>query len=617
MCGISIAINSQNARVPQEQIKAMNDKVNHRGPDDEGFYFGDNFSFGHRRLSIIDLSKAGHQPMQRGHLWITYNGEIYNYIELREELKKLGCCFETATDTEVILAAYEQWGTGAFARFNGMWAFAIYDALNEEIICCRDHFGIKPFFFVQTDNWFLAGSEIKQFTAFPDFKPMLNKEVAANFLAYGLLNYSEQTFFRGVMELQAGHYLRYNLTGHKSKVLQWYDLDSASIKVGDDFETAKKTIRELFVESVRLRMRSDVTVGSCLSGGIDSSSIVSMVHANQLANASFATVTSCYNDPQYDEQQYSDAITDQTGFRPIKVFPNLDCLWDEGHLDKMLYHQDQPFSTASHYSEFSVFKKAKEENIIVMLDGQGSDEYLCGYGEFFNIRVHELLMELRFKKAWQLLCAKAKHRNVSFASQLKYFLQSAYFFKLAGFVKKCLGREDNIWLQKEWRTLARKGKGLFNEKNIRALSITEIVHSSIPYQLHSEDRNSMMFSIESRLPFLDHRLVEYIIGLPSSFKINEGYSKYIFREAMAELPGAIRWRKDKMGFVAPDEVWVLQNKDKVRANLHDAIKHTGIFTVDLLNRFDRFTAGKLGYEAIYFRAMALYRFCRIFNMASS
>lgn len=614
MCGISLAINRKNVPVQPARIKAMNDKVSHRGPDDEGFYLGHNFALGHRRLSILDLSPAGHQPMQWKHWWITFNGEVYNYVELREELKALGHTFRSGTDTEVIVAAYEQWGTDAFARFNGMWSFAIYDEQKNEIVCSRDHFGIKPFYFAQTPQWFLAGSEIKQFTAFEDFQPVLDKAVAVNFLTGGLLNYSDKTFFSGVGELRPGHYLRYDLATHKYTVTRWYDLAAASKHVHDSLDTSIAKVRELFVDSVRIRMRSDVTVGSCLSGGIDSSSMVSVIHSANLANGNFATVTSCYEDRQYDEQKFSDEVTRSTGYKAVKVYPDLNHLWDQGHFDKMLYHQDQPFSTASHYSEFNVFRTAKQNEMIVMLDGQGSDEYLCGYGEFFVARVRELLRGLRFRGAWRLLKAKAGHRGISGATELKSFIRTAYVFPLIKFGKKLAGRKEYPWLSEGWNTLAKTNAPKFDEKDIRQLSLSEIEYSSIPYQLHSEDRNSMMFSIESRLPFLDPRLVEYAIGLPSGYKLKDGYTKFVLREAIPELPEPIRFRKDKMGFVAPDAPWIIKNKEAVRKELEEAVQTTGIFSPELLTRFDSFIAGNLGYEPIYFRAMALNRFLKIFKM---
>ena len=614
MCGISVAINRTNKPVSRELIKQMNDKVLHRGPDDEGYFFGGNFAFGHRRLSIIDLSQAGHQPMQRKHFWIVYNGEVYNYVELRDELISLGHFFQTTSDTEVILAAYEQWGTSAFSRFNGMWAFAIYDSIKKEIIFCRDHFGIKPLYYTKTSNWFLAGSEIKQFTALDEFKPVLNKKVTANFLVNGLLNYSDETFFEGVHEVRPGHYLHYDLTSHQVKVHQWYDLEAASKKAQDSFEVAVPKLRDLFCHSVRIRMRSDVRVGSCLSGGLDSSSIVGVIHGEQMANADFATITSCYHDKRYDEQHYSDEVIKQTGFRSLKVYPDLNHLLDEGDLDKMLYHQDQPFSTASHYSEFKVFQKARENGMIVMQDGQGSDEYLCGYGEFFVTRMKELIRAFKWGEAFHLLKQKAAHKQTDGWVEFRSFIRTAYIFGIKMKLKKIIGRSEYPWLSKNWRTIADAAMVNLGKDTIRDLSIAEINHSSIPYQLHSEDRNSMMFSIESRLPFLDHRLVEYVIGLPSSFKIRDGYTKAVLRAAITELPDSIKMRKDKMGFVAPDADWVRENKDRVRADLTAIVASTDIFSEELLNRFDKFIEGKLGYEPVYFRAMTFNRFCKIFKM---
>jgi asparagine synthase (glutamine-hydrolysing) len=614
MCGISIVINKVGQRVPQELVKSLNDKVSHRGPDDEGFYVGSDFAFGHRRLSIIDLTAGGHQPMERKQLCITYNGEIYNYLELREELIALGHSFSSASDTEVILAAYEQWGTNAFEKLNGMWAFAISNSVTNEIIFSRDHFGIKPLYYTQTDHFFLAGSEIKQFTACHEFQTVLNQSVAVNFLVSGLLNYSNQTFFEGVNELRPGHYLRYNLATHNIELQPWYFLDRASVPVQDNFDMAVKKVRSLFEDSVRIRMRSDVRVGSCLSGGIDSSAIVGIIHGKAMANEKFATITSCYTDKRYDEQQFSDLVTVQTGFRSNKVYPDLNHLLEEGHLDEMIYHQDQPFGSASHYSEYSVFKEARKSGIIVMQDGQGSDEYLCGYSEFWIAHLLEMMKSFQWRNAFALLKQKATHRGTTFFTELKSVLRSVFLFKLANRWNKWMGKANEPWLSGDWQHLAATSLVKFKRQSVRDLSITEIERSSIPYQLHSEDRNSMLFSIESRLPFLDHRLVEYCIGLPTSYKIRNGYTKAVLREAVTELPEVIKKRKDKMGFVAPDGQWMQLNKFAVRQELKDVIASTGIFSNELLNYFDLFTEGNRAYELIYFRALTFGRFCKIFKI---
>jgi asparagine synthase (glutamine-hydrolysing) len=614
MCGISIAINKNNDFLSETIIRSMNDVITHRGPDSEGFFFNNNFALGHRRLSILDLSSAGHQPMNYCNLSITYNGEVYNYIELKEELKLLGYRFNSTTDTEVILAAYKHWGVKAFEKFNGMWAFAIYDVEKNEIIFCRDRFGIKPLYYTNTENHFLAGSEIKQFVAVKEFCAKLNKRAAINFLIKGLLNYSEETFFENVNELRPGHYLKYNISTHHCTITKWYDLDKSSVLISDDFKTAVKKVKDLFVDSIKLRMRSDVRVGSCLSGGIDSSSIVCVIKANQLANKDFATITSCYKDKLYDEQNFSDAVNKKTGYLSVKVFPELNDLLDMGLLDNMIYQQDQPFSGASHYSEYNVFKKAKEENIIVMQDGQGSDEYLCGYGEFIACYISELLRKFNWLEAFHLLKCKAQHNRISLIRETWTLIKSTIFIKLKKTIWRKLGKSENPWLSPAWQQIGNNNIVDFDKINIRDLSIAEINHSSIPYQLHSEDRNSMTFSIESRLPFLDHRLVEYVIGLPNSYKIRDGYSKFILREAMDELPDVVKYRKDKMGFVAPDAPWLKENKVRVRAELQLMVSRTGIFTDDLVVRFDKFVSGELGYEPIYFRAMAFSRFINVFNM---
>jgi len=617
MCGISLIINRKDNPVEESQIRSMNDKVIHRGPDDEGYYHGKNFAFGHRRLCILDLTNAGHQPMIRDNYCINFNGEIYNYLELIEELKGLGHIFKSHADTEVLLPAYWEWGTGAFDKFNGMWAFMIYDATTQEIILCRDRFGVKPLYYTNIGDRFLAASEIKQFTAIPEFQPVLDKEIAVNFLTHGWLNYSEKTFFSGVFELRPGHYMRYNVITHEMTIHKWYDLRGSIKKVKDTEHEAMENVRKLLSDSINLRMRADVKVGSCLSGGVDSSSIVSIINRNKLASDDFITITSCYADEKYDEQKFSDEVSRQTGFRSVKVYPQLDELIDAGDLDKMIYHHDQPFSGASHYSEYKVFDTARKNGLIVLLDGQGSDEYFCGYDEFLTTYVSSLLGRFQFGKAWRHLRYKSKLDGTTTRNQLVAFLKAKYWHSGVQFIKKMLGKNEFNWLSKEWRRNAKNKLKRFPAHTVRDLSLQEIGFSSLPYQLHSADRNSMSFSLEVREPFMDFRLIEYVIALPDHFKINKGYSKHVLREAVSELPKEVKYRNHKMGFVAPDETWILKNKKEIRISLEQAIRDTKMFSKDLLDRFDLFTEGKLGYEPIYFRAISMDRFCKIFKMQLS
>jgi len=617
MCGISLIIDKSNNHIDVTQIRAMNDKVVHRGPDDEGYYYGSNFAFGHRRLCILDLTLAGHQPMARDNFCINYNGEIYNYLELIDELKKLGHHFKTHADTEVLLPAYWEWGVNAFNKFNGMWAFMLYDATSQEIILCRDRFGVKPLYYTVSGNYFMAASEIKQFTAIDNFKPTLNSETALNFLSKGWLNYSEKTFFEDVYELKPGHYMIYDLKSHEFRIQEWYDLRKAIVPIEADEKSAIAKVYELLGDSIKLRMRADVQVGSCLSGGIDSSSIVTYIHKKALASHNFKTITSCYTDQLYDEQEYSDAVTRKTGFKAVKVYPDLDQLLNGGLLDKMIYQHDQPFSGASHFSEFNVFRAARENGIIVLLDGQGADEAFGGYDEFFITYVGRQFRRLKFRKALRNLRNRARTQQSSVSSQWNVFLRTTVGYPLLGAAKRILGRTEYPWLAGAWKKIAKKQIEDFPAADIESLSLQQVLHSSLPYQLHSADRNSMFFSIEVREPFMDYRLIEYVIGLPDKLKFKNGYSKTLLREAMQDLPPEVKNRSQKMGFVAPDKKWILENKEKIRSELQSAIENMNLFSEDLVLRFEKFAEGKLGYEPIYFRAIALNHFCSIFKMQPS
>lgn len=614
MCGISLAINKNNTSVNPDLINSMNDKVIHRGPDDEGYFFGPNYALGHRRLAIIDLSSGGHQPRVDRDLAISFNGEIYNYIELRDELKILGHVFQSGSDTEVIIKAYREWGINAFSRFNGMWAIILADMTANEIILCRDQFGIKPLYYCTIGNGFYAGSEIKQFTCIPEFTAELNHKVAINFILSGLLNYSEETFFNKVLALNPGYLLRYSLTSHQYSSIGWYKLREQIHKSNPSYQQSVQHVRSLMIESIRLRMRSDVLVGSCLSGGIDSSTIVGLSKSQALTNSEFLTITCCFDDERHDERYFSDQVSGSTGFPSLKIFPNLRWLIEDNLFDRMLYHQDQPFSGATHYLEYCVYKCARENNRTVMLGGQGSDEYLAGYDDFFYVVTKELLLAFRFRGAFNLLRIRAITKGLYFLDELRSFLKSELFFPVALLAKKLLGIDSQPWLSKKWKNLAKMYKRDFKSTSILELSILQMEKTSLPYQLHSEDRNSMMFSIESRLPFLDHRLVEYCMGLPAGYKVKDGVTKAVLRDAIHELPDEIRNRKHKMGFISPDADWMLSNSSAIRAELKAAILETGMFTIDLVKRFDRFVDGEIGYDPVFFRVMALNRFIKVFKM---
>jgi asparagine synthase (glutamine-hydrolysing) len=615
MCGISLLIDREGNEAEEGLLRAMNRKVLHRGPDDDGAYLHKNVGLGHRRLSIIEVSSKGHQPMEGNDNYITYNGEIYNYIELRNELESLGYQFTTASDTEVILAAWEAWGPTAFSKMNGMWAIILYDKKLNKVILSRDHFGIKPLFYTITGQYFLAGSEIKQFTVFPSFKAGLNESVAYNFLAHGWLNYSDESFFQDVYSLKPGHYLEYDLTTNTYSTIEWYNLSAAIREVKDDFKTATAKVLELLTDSIRIRMRSDVRVGSCLSGGLDSSGIVSIIHSNRFANGSFATITSCYDDPDYDERYFRDIVSKHTSYPSLSVFPDLDDLFEKNHLDLMLYHLEQPIATASHYSEFKVFEEAAKNGLKVMHDGQGADEYQLGYDEFYSILVRNQLRSGNIPGYLNSVRTKALQTDSSIFKELRSSFQNNIFYPSVIKYKKLLGLSEDSWLAENWTKSCRTEMFKQADTDCNAFSADQMRFSSLPYQLHSQDRNSMHFSVESRLPFLDPRLVEYVMGLPTNYKVNKGYSKYILREALAQLPEQVRYRKHKMGFPAPDKSWIKENATTIRKELENAVNEVPFFNSTLLLRYERFLKGNLDYEPIYIRAISFARFLKIFNFS--
>ena len=428
MCGI-FGCFDRDGDVPRNILRRATAIVSHRGPDGWGYLLANpssgtaNFcrdpgefsapatiSFGHRRLSIIDLSEAAGQPMgtPEGDLWITYNGEIYNYIELRKELAGKGHVFRTASDTEVILHAYREWGEECLSRFNGMWAFGLLDLRRKRLFCARDRMGVKPFYYHTNGKRFLFGSEIKQFFVDPSIPMEPHKGVAYDYLVHGVLDHSDLTFFSKIKQLRGGFFLIIDLTMESPDpaIRRYWGVDpGARIDGLTDAQYADR-FRELLEDSVRLRLRSDVPVGSCLSGGLDSSSIVCI--ANRLLREEGGvgkqnTFSSCFEDRRFDERIFIDAVVAATGVRSHCVFPQEGDVFRE--LSSLLWHQDEPFGSTSIYAQWCVFRLAKETGVKVMLDGQGADELLGGYHGFFDPYMAGLLARGRFASAFREMAA--------------------------------------------------------------------------------------------------------------------------------------------------------------------------------------------------------------------
>jgi asparagine synthase (glutamine-hydrolysing) len=619
MCGIVGSLSMHGQPVNLGALLDSLHSIQHRGPDDEGYLlvntvrgnvaacsgpdsdlklglprieqcYDEQFdlAFGFRRLSILDLSPAGHQPMSSadGSLWIVFNGEIYNYIELRAELKARGYKFRTQTDTEVILNAYLEWGTACLKRFNGMWALAIYDKDKNRLFCARDRFGIKPLYYFFDRERFVFASEIKALLSYVKIDRKPNNASVYDYLAYGMIDHTEDTFFEGVKQLSPSHYLL--LDAGNLTIQRYWDLDPRNkLELGHnpqaDLEYARR-FYELFEDSIMLHLRSDVAIGSCLSGGLDSSSIVCLANkllfadrvvSPEIIGEKQKTFSSCFDDPRFDERPYIECVLSATSAEANYTFPNPKDLLDE--LPKLIWHQEEPFGSTSIYAQWCVMKIAAQQGVRVLLDGQGGDEILAGYHTYFDAYWAALAGR---GQAGKLLQEWSSYRRL-FGVPLSYLFQHTLFaLAPAGLQRRVRSKRGSPGMNPQF---AGEFSNRDPDENIEYAgnSLSQrlylfITKTSLPGLLHYEDRNSMAHSIEARVPFLDYRLVEYAFSLPDDQKIKRGYTKSVLRNAMKDtLPENIRMRTDKMGFVTPERAWL---SNDLRTWLDDVIDSSSFRT---------------------------------------
>ena len=563
MCGIAGIYNLDGKPLEKRLLQKMADTMKHRGPDDEGYYLDKNIGFAHRRLSIIDLSPAGHQPManEDKSIWIIHNGEIYNYLELKEDLRKRGHRFKSDTDTEVILHAYEEWGEGCLQKFNGMWAFAIWDKREKKLFCARDRFGIKPFYYYFDGKTFVFASEIKGILQ-AGIPRGTNNQIVYDYLVNSYTDHAEETFFLGIKQLLASHYLV--VRNSSLKISRYWEL---SVKDNQNLKGSKEyaeRFRELFIDSVRLRLRSDVPIGTCLSGGLDSSSIVCV--ANGFLHGYFGSslgdrqqsFSAVYDNKECDERTFIKRVVEKTGIVSHYTFPTVKDLLKD--LDNLIWYQEEPFQSTSVYAQYCVFRTARENGVKVILDGQGGDETLAGYNFYFFPFYNELIRRLKFCTLWKEIVAYWS--CYGFHDFIRIVTYYPLFFPdwMKSFLKKCFRRKPSSFFRKEF--LNEYGEHLTStdkkfEEHFAAYIYNGIFLNHLPHLLHWEDRNSMTFSIESRVPFLDHRLVEFCFSLPVEQLIDKGWTKVILRNGMkGVLPEEVRTRRDKIGFAVPEKDWI-------------------------------------------------------------
>ncbi|MES2984414.1 MAG: asparagine synthase (glutamine-hydrolyzing) [Pseudomonadota bacterium] len=550
MCGIAGIIEKQRAAVDEAALRAMTARVAHRGPDGEGVACLGPVGLGHRRLAILDLSPLGAQPMVYGTtgLTIIHNGEIYNYKEIRAELVALGYGFQSETDTEVILAAYDAWGEGCVTRFNGMWAFAIHDAKRNRVFCSRDRFGVKPFYYHDGAQQLVFGSEIRQILPFLE-RVQAHRPAVENFLVTGGNDLGTATFFEGVVRLAAGHSLVYDLTTHTHRIEAYYTLVRPRLSTLSRDE-ASAALRALLGDAVALRLRSDVKVGTCLSGGLDSSTVATL--ASELsADGSFAAITAVSEQESNNEVAYAQKVASHCGLDWYQVKPTYEDFVES--LSAVVTTQEEPFGSASIVMQYWVMKTARDNGIPVLLDGQGGDELLLGYERYYATSILSMLRSKGLRATLREIRQIRRHNSKMHVLNIAKYLFGAasshirygYYGHCHRYLKQRPARPQHL------QAMARAVTDVWG---LQALDITT---TNLPILLRFEDKNSMAHAIETRLPFLDYRVVEMALALPVDYKIHDGWSKWILRHCMREkMPSEIVWRKNKFGFEAPEGIWL-------------------------------------------------------------
>ena len=654
MCGIFGIHQTNGRRVDLAALQTVAAVLRHRGPDDEGYLLANtqterpilcggrdtssdlnqpsiqdfagqpfDLALGFRRLSILDISPAGHQPMSSSDetCWIIFNGEIYNYIELREELGRHGYAFRTGTDTEVILAAYQHWGIECLSHFIGMWAFALWDRKENQLVLARDRFGIKPLYYVNDGEQFAFASEVEVLLDSSLISRQINPGRIYDYLRFGITDYGAETMFAEIQQLPAAHYMLLPLNNPRAAEVKRYWRIDLSRKADLSFDEAATRLRELFLDSVGLHLRSDVPIGTALSGGIDSSAIVmAMRHLDP--GIEIHTFSYTAEEEAVSEEHWADLVINAAGSRPHKVRPTSQELTAD--LNRLIDTQDEPFGSTSIYAQYRVFKLAHEAGIKVMLDGQGADELLAGYPFYLTARIASLLRQGQLGEANRL------NKQAATLPQTKgmNLLASAGGALLPKGIRRLVRRATENgaapeWLNSGW--FAQRGvepRQPFKSRGrdmLREQLYDTLVESSLPMLLRYEDRNSMAHSIESRVPFLTAELAEFIFSLPEEYLIApDGTSKHVFRQAMRGIvPAAILERRDKIGFATPERQWLVALRPWVEETLHgEMAAQIPLLNLQMVKRkWEDILANRQGFDFTVWRWINVIRWAQHFRVS--
>lgn len=660
MCGICGIFDVRRRIAPVVQ---MNDAQRHRGPDDEGYIFinthtnhwqvadsslanittpatanransiqtgmarGNDSSvnglqadrsitehfdlaLASRRLAILDLSPAGHMPMSYGdqELWLTYNGEVFNYRELRSELQSRGHLFRSDSDTEVILAAYVEWGVDCLRHLNGMFAFALWDGRARRLFCARDRFGIKPFYYYWDGEFLAFASEIKSLLQHPAVPLAPNDQMIFDYLALGVSDHTQQSFFKEIQALAPGSLLLLDVANQQLQIDSWWNITiNPEIAAPNQLkeEHVYGEFAELLEDAIRIRLRSDVPVGTALSGGLDSSALVMLANRllleeevipRELVGQHQKTFTARNHEEMIDEHYYSRLVIEETGAAEHLIYPEADALWNE--FEQFVWFLDEPVNSTSQYAQWNVMRLAKQNDVTVLLDGQGGDEIFAGYYSYYAPYLGQIYQQQGMFPALRaafdvsrvggapvrdMLIEDGVHRLPWRLQQMVNKVRSPLAIPGGGGSGLQEGQLTPDFIQQNWER--RWQPQQVDTNGLVGVLHQDLTATNLPKLLRYEDRISMAFSLETRLPYLDYRLVDMVFDLPLNYRIHQGWSKWILRRSMSHvLPKEICWRRNKLGFPTPEKRWLKQGAGYIRSLLqaHDFTETAAYIQPDVL-----------------------------------
>ncbi len=631
MCGIAGFINKDGSAASVQKLKNMTDAIAHRGPDAEGQLCEGSVALGHRRLSILDLSDAGRQPMESadGRFAITFNGEIYNYMELKAELAALGAAFTNDTDTEVVIEAYRRWGADCLSRFNGMWAFALLDRQRRELFLSRDRFAVKPLYILNRDDILMFASEAKAVIAAQPEENVPNLVQIHRFAGITAPeNIDSNGWYANIRIFPAASYGVYSLDTNVFTVKTYWEPDVPLFqRKWIEGRDPVKTFRELFDDAVKIRLRADVEVGTCLSGGLDSSAIVGC--CSKRHGVTMRTFSSRYEDKSCDEGEFIDSVNRFTGSKAVPVYPDKKPGSFIEAFQRINANHDGPSAGASLYSQYSVFREVGR-HVKVVLDGQGADELFCGYAGFINPALRKAAKTASRASMIHKLLAVLRENDFIDASQLSADVGVRVFgidnyIRLAEKVQKAASAEAAQ--TRGYARFTQAFSAMVNDKpdcacphkssdEVTQMCLDQTLVYSIPQLCHNEDSNSMDFSVEVRMPFLDYRIVEFALALDSSYKIKGVWQKWIIREALKKyLPVKVRRRRNKMGYPAPFFRWLRESdeKEQFKEIIFSFAARNIVPAETIKAHYHAHMSGKANMEQLLFRYLTLELWLRTCN----